>query len=215
MAIVSTSLDPAVHFAVVDVETSGLSVQRHRLLQVGIVTLDAHGHVTDRWCSYVRPRHRLVFRVGPKRLHGIRRSSLRSAPPAAAVLDEVALRLDGAVVVAHNSAFDLAFLVDAARRSGRTLPIGPSLCTLDMSRRLDPQRTQSHRLGAICERFGVALDHPHDALADADATAAVFSHLLAAHHITTTAQVLAEVHAQSAARAARAARTAGAQFVET
>jgi DNA polymerase III epsilon subunit-like protein len=41
----------------------------------------------------------------------------------------------------------------------------------------------------VCERYGVPLARPHDALADATATAAVLPHLLAAHGITDRADL--------------------------
>jgi DNA polymerase III subunit epsilon len=190
---VSSEQDLPMRFAVVDVETSGLNVARHRLLQVGVVRVDAEGVVIDRWSSLVRPRHRWCFRVGPRRLHGIRHRSLLGAPRARDVHDELVRRLEGCVVVAHNASFDLAFLHDFSRRLGRSLPVHASLCTLSLSRQLDPERTQSHRLAALCERYDVPLVRPHDALADADATAAVLVHLLAAHRITTPAQVEAQL----------------------
>lgn len=165
-------------YAVVDVETSGLSVRRHRLLQVGVVVVDANGVVIDRWSSLVHPRHRWWYRVGPTRLHGIRRRDVRHAPPATEVLTALAQRLDGARFVAHNAAFDTAFLQRAAQRERVSLAIGEPLCTLRLSRSLDPQRQLSHRLADVCARYGVELVRPHDALADADATAAVLPHLL-------------------------------------
>ncbi len=75
------------------------------------------------------------------------------------------------------------------RPHGVTVPIVNPLCTLTMSRRLDPDRQLSHRLGDLCARYGIELVRPHDALADADATAAVLPHLLRAHGITTSAQL--------------------------
>ena len=63
------------------------------------------------------------------------------------------------------------------------------LCTLQLSRQLDPEHTMSHRLGDLCERCGVYLARPHDALADADATAAVLPYLLQAHSIATVDQL--------------------------
>ena len=172
---------PPQRYAVVDVETSGLSVRRHRVLQVGVVVVDAEGVVLDRWASLVRPRHRWWYRVGPTRLHGIRRRDVRDAPPAAAVLTHLAQRLQGAQFVAHNAAFDAAFLQRAAQRAHVPLSLGEPLCTLRLSRSLDPQRQLSHRLADLCARYGVELVRPHDALADADATAAVLPHLLRAH----------------------------------
>jgi DNA polymerase-3 subunit epsilon len=116
---------------------------------------------------------------------------LRDAPRLDEVLDELGARVDGAVFTAHNAAFDAEFLRRATRRRSADDPLRRSLdtgiCTLRMSRRLDPDRLLSHRLVDVCERYGVALERPHDALADADATAAVLPHLLQAHGITDVA----------------------------
>ena len=186
-------------FAVVDVETSGLSPQRHQVLQVGLVTVDVRGNVLDRWSSLVHPRQRFFFRVGPTELHGIRRRDARTAPAAPPVLAELAARLSGTVFVAHNAEFDLAFLRRAATQHGVHLPIEQVLCTLQLSRTLDPERTKSHRLGDLCERYGIQLVRPHDALADADATAAVLPHLLMAHGLDADERLEARFADQPAA----------------
>jgi DNA polymerase-3 subunit epsilon len=179
-------------FAVVDLETSGLNTRRHRILQLGMVVVESDGSVVDQWSSLVKLRWPLQ-RVGPTSIHGISRATLRGAPPLDEALDELSERMHGAVFTAHNAAFDSEFLARAARRrpSDDPLRLGlePRLCTLRMSRRLDPDRQLSHRLGDVCERFGVALDRPHDALGDATATAAVLPHLLAAHGITDADQL--------------------------
>lgn len=180
---------PDMRFAVVDVETTGLSPRRHRILQVAVVVVDADGQVLDRWSSYVRPRWGRLSRLGPRHVHGITHRQLRGAPSIDAVLVELAAHLDGAVLTAHNLPFDIAFLRAASRRSGTPLPVSRGLCTLDLSRRLDPDRQLRHRLGDLCERHGVTVVRPHDALADADATALVVPHLLAAHGVETTDQL--------------------------
>ena len=176
-------------FAVVDVETSGLSLRRHHVLQVGVVVVDGDGHVLDRWNSLVAPRSRWFYRVGPTELHGIRRGHMRHAPPATEVMATLAEKLQGARFVAHNAPFDLSFLKKTADRTGVTLPVNDPLCTLQLSRALDPKRLQSHRLADLCRRYDVELVRPHDALADADATAAVLPHLLRAHGITEVDQL--------------------------
>lgn len=179
-------------FAVVDLETSGLNTRRHRILQLGMVVVEADGTVADRWSSLVKLRWPLQ-RVGPTSIHGITRSTLRGAPSLDDALDELGRRVNGAVFTAHNAEFDSEFLARAVRRRPVDDPVRlalePRLCTLRMSRRLDPERTLSHRLGDVCERYGVALDRPHDALGDATATAAVLPHLLAAHGITDEEQL--------------------------
>ena len=179
----------AQRFAVVDVETSGLSIKRHHVLQVGVVVVDGTGAVLDRWSSLVAPRSRWFFRVGPTKLHGIHRRDVRHAPSAGGVLAELAQRLEGTRFVAHNAKFDLAFLRKVAQRNGVTLPLNEPLCTLRLSRQLDPDRQLSHRLGDLCARYEIELVRPHDALADADATAAVLPHLLRAHGFETVDQL--------------------------
>jgi DNA polymerase-3 subunit epsilon len=173
-------------FAVVDVETSGLNVRRHRVLQLAVVTVDATGTVLDEWDSFVRLRWPFS-RVGPTEVHGITRRMLKDAPKLDAVLDEMTNRIGDSLFVAHNARFDGEFLVKALRRrGGRPSDISTlerRLCTLRMSRRLDPDHLESHRLGDVCERYGVALTRPHEARADARATAELLPHLLRAHGV--------------------------------
>lgn len=170
-------------FAVVDIETSGLSLRRHRILQVAVVTVEG-GQMVDEWSSLIRRRWPWQG-VGPRRVHGISRRSLRSAPRRADVLAELARRLDGAVFTAHNVAFDWPFVERAARRTRIPLATPARLCTLRLSRRLDPGHLQSHRLADLCARYAIANGRPHDALYDARATAGVLTHLLAAHQIVS------------------------------
>ena len=168
-------------FAVVDIETSGLSTSRHRILQVAVVSV-TDGVIVDEWASLLKLSWPLQ-RVGPRKVHGISRKMLRHAPPRREVLTELLARLDGAVFTAHNVRFDWPFIERAARKEGLAVTVPPRLCTLRMSRQLDPERQLSHRLGDVCERYGVTNQRPHDALYDARATAAILPHLLQAHEV--------------------------------
>ena len=166
-------------------ETSGLRPRRDHVLQIAVVTVDDDGTVIDRWSTLVRLRH-WWHRVGPRHIHGISRRQLRPAPRLRAVLAELAGRLDGSVFTAHNADFDAEFIERAARRAGVPLVIERRICTLDLSRRLDPERQLTHGLAELCARYGVPLTDHHDALADATATAAVLPHLLRAHRAAAT-----------------------------
>lgn len=172
---------PLPRFAVVDIETSGLSTRRHRILQVAVVTVEG-GSVVDEWASLVKLRWPLQ-RVGPRRVHGITRKSLRGAPSQRDVLEALASRLDGSVFTAHNVRFDWAFIERAARKAHVDMDPTGRLCTLRMSRSLDPERQLPHRLADVCERYGITNDRPHDALHDARATAAALPFLLEGHAV--------------------------------
>ena len=174
-------------FAVVDIETSGLSRRRHRILQVAIVTVD-DGVVVDEWESLLKLSWPLQ-RVGPRKVHGIDRKMLRNAPPRRQVLGELIERIDGAVLIAHNVRFDWPFIERAAHKAGIATARPQRICTLRLSRQLDPDRQLSHRLGDVCTRYGITNERPHDAIHDARATAAILPHLLEAHGVESTADL--------------------------
>lgn len=172
----------------VDVETSGLSTTRHRILQIGLVTVEPDGTVVDEWSSYVALRWPWS-RVGPRRVHGISRRTLRGAPKAVDAMTELSERLAGSIFTAHNVAFDATFIERAAARANVPLSLDRQLCTLQMSRRLDPDRQLTHGLADVCARYGVTIGRHHDALSDARATAEVLPHLLAAYGVVDEADL--------------------------
>jgi DNA polymerase-3 subunit epsilon len=184
-------------FAVVDVETNGLSSRRHRVLQLAIVRARGDGTIVDRWSTLVRPGWARVGRSS--RVHGLTRRDLKGAPRFGDFVGELVSRLDGALVAGHNVGFDWAFLRRGLRRSGYPVPDAARLCTLRLSRSLDPDRQASHRLVELCERYGVPLDQAHDALADATATARLLPLLLGAAGITSGEQL--EAHLRGSATA--------------
>lgn len=173
-------------FAIVDLETSGLEASTDQILQIAVVgldlTIDGDCKLSE-WASMVRTRFPWDS-VGPSHIHGIRRRELWGSPSIKRVLDSFTKEIYGRIFTAHNAAFDSGFLLAAAARSGRTLLLEPRLCTLELSRRLDPSKKLRHRLADVAERYGVPHDNPHDALEDARTTAAVLPHLLKAHQIS-------------------------------
>src|SRR5687768_13325601 len=95
----------AVEYAVLDFETTGLFPSRHdRVIEVGIVRLDAKGNTRDTFTTLVNPNRDL----GPTALHGIRGRDVEGAPRFSDVVGDVLARLEGAVFAGHNSAFDIA-----------------------------------------------------------------------------------------------------------
>lgn len=167
--------------AVVDLETSGLSSANDRILQMAVLLVDSCGNTTERWSTYVRPARVLTADLGPTHIHGIKRTQLLFAPTEKSAMARFAELTADRVVVAHNARFDMGFVRAAATRHDIELRFQGILCTLDLSRRLDPERRQLHKLADVCDRYGVVIAHAHDALHDATATAAVLPHLLREH----------------------------------
>ena len=106
-------------------------------------------------------------------------------------LDHLATALSTATFVAHNAPFDLGFLRTEATRCGHPLTITSPICTLALSRSLDPAKTHPHNLRELAKRYGITDVPNHDALADAVVTARLLPLLLAKANITTVDQLAA------------------------
>jgi len=172
-----------VRFAVVDTETTGLSTDDDRVLQVGVVVVRGDGTIEHQFSTYLARLKWGFGHVGAFHVHGITRRQLRKGMKPEEALEMLNVLIDGCVFTAHNAKFDLGFLrADSVRLSVPLKVTGP-LCTLNLSRRLDPGRSLSHKLRDVAARYGKSTDRPHDALADALLTAAVLPSLLAAHGV--------------------------------
>ena len=85
----------------------------------------------------------------------------------------------GAVLVAHNSGFDVGFMKAACERHGYRWPKPSVVCTVQLARRvLSRDEAPSCRLSALADLFHTATRPTHRALADARATVEVLHALL-------------------------------------
>ena len=173
-----------VRFAVVDTETTGLSTDDDRVLQVGVVVVRGNGAVEKEFVTYVRRLTWGFGHVGAFHIHGITRRQLRGGIKPREALEKLNALISDCVFTAHNAKFDIGFLQSDSTRLQIPLKLTGPLCTLTLSRKLDPQRAMSHKLKDVAARFGKSTERPHDALADAQLTAAVLPELLSAHRIT-------------------------------
>ena len=172
-------------YAVVDVETTGPSPGHdHRVIEVAVVHVDESGRRTDEWCTLVNPRRDL----GAQDVHGISAADARRAPDFAAVAGELAARLSGRVLVAHNLSFDLRFLRAEFLRLGHSLAAS-GLCTMDFAGRY--LGASSRSLAVCCAAAGVPLGVAYSALHDARASAGLLVRCL--EHVGDVAPVRLDV----------------------
>lgn len=160
-------------FAVIDVETTGLSPQGDRILELAIVRTDCGGRVLDEWVTRFNPEGP----VGATHIHGITQADVARAPVFPEVILELNARLAGLAMVAHNARFDMAFIRNEFARAGWALPSLPSLCTLDASRFYLPDLDR-RRLPDCCTASGIRLLDAHSAMGDARATATLLASYL-------------------------------------
>lgn len=160
--------DDAPGFAVVDVETTGLG-RSDRVISAGVYQLDAHGEVTDHWYTLVNPERD----PGPVWIHGLTEDVLAGAPTFPEVADELAERLRGRVMVAHNALFDWNMISREFSRAGLRAPVEQRLCTMVLARDLGLPLPNG-KLASLAAYFGVQQRQAHNALDDARVLAEIF-----------------------------------------
>ena len=150
--------------AIVDIETTGGSVTRDRITEIGIVEIDEQG--AREWSTLINPGTSIPAAI--QRFTGISDAMVAEAPRFEQVAKAIYQRLEGKVFVAHNVRFDYGFIYNAFASLGLSLSLD-LLCTVKLSRALYPEHKR-HSLGILIERFGIDVGARHRALADARAT---------------------------------------------
>jgi DNA polymerase III epsilon subunit family exonuclease len=164
----------ALRVVAVDVETTGLSPTRDRLVEVAAVC--AQDGVEDGvFEALVNPGRPIPWDA--LRIHGITDAMVRDCPPAGAVLPAfLDFCATADALVAHNARFDVAFLREECRRAGLPPLAMPVFDTCAIARRLMPGRA-SYSLEMLCASLGLSHGQSHRALQDARDCLAVFTHL--------------------------------------
>lgn len=163
-------------YVVFDLETTGLrpsegdeavQIAAVRVVNGRVLTMETF----DRLVNPGRP-----VPAESTRIHGITGAMVRDKPPLGMVLPQFQAFAADSVLVAHNAAFDMAFVSRAATTAGVRIE-QPIIDTLLLSAHLDPNESD-HSLDGIAARLGLAFTQRHDALGDALVTAAILVRLI-------------------------------------
>ena len=174
-------------YVVFDLETTGLSPERDAIVEIGAVRIRG-GQVQHHevFQTLVKPHDALGQAMSipwyTVRVHGISDQMVTGAPRLDEVLPAFLDFVGGAVVVAHNIAFDSGFIRAGAARHGLVWKPERELCTVQLSRRAFPHE-RGHKLGAVASRLGLEFGAGgrHRSLGDVRVTADAF--LLLMHRL--------------------------------
>ena len=178
-------------FCVFDVETTGMSPARDRIVELAALRVECDGS-RRRFHSLVNPGRPIPR--GVIRIHHIDDAMVADAPDFAAVAAEFLPFIEGATLVAHNARFDLGFLQESLNRCGLPLWRGRTLDTVRLMRTVYPG-LPSYRLQVLRELF--RLDAPDSEFQDAHRAAADVDWTMQLLKLALTA---AETHATGSPR---------------
>lgn len=158
-------------FAVIDVETTGLSPSADVIVEVACLTMRGYEE-RDSFSTLVNPGRSIPREVAA--IHGITDADVAGAPTFTQVAPKLRAHCENAVVVAHNASFDLGFLPQLA-----DLPV---ICTMRLAQLVLPAAPNYKNQG-LREYLGVCdprLENTsaHRALADVIVTSLILKECL-------------------------------------
>lgn len=159
--------------AVVDVETTYSKDHGTKVVSIGLVTCRT-GRIQGRWSTHFNPG--IPISRHATKIHWLRDEDVEHAPSfpdIAATLLAGMTPLPGAtlVVVAHNAAYDVTVLREELASAGLALPDLRVLDTMGRLAGLADVSPASRKLSDLLAALELGNTNPHDALADAIATA--------------------------------------------
>lgn len=166
--ILSTPLEKA-SFSVLDVETTGLSANKNRVIEIAIVKIEKL-KITDKLHYLINPQTYIPAFITS--LTGIDNDDVIGAPVFSEVVDEILNFIDNTVLTAHNFSFDSSFLNTEFMLSGREFISDESCCTLKLARNIYPD-LKSKSLSSVADFLNLRNKNAHRALGDAEITAKV------------------------------------------
>jgi len=164
-----------IDFVVLDVEAIVARTQPARIIELGAYRVRG-GQIRDDFQTLINPEAPLPRFIAT--MTGISDEMLAAAPKFAEIVGAWLAFAGDAVLVAHNSSFDLPLL---NREIARVFPgyrlRNHELCTVNLARHL-VLNSDGHNLDALADHFGIENPERHRAAGDALTTARILLRLL-------------------------------------
>lgn len=161
-------------FVVFDLETTGFSPTRNRIIEIGAVKVE-NGKITERYSTFVNPGVKIPKRI--TELTGINDDMVKDAPDIRDVLPQFLEFCKGCILVAHNAGFDYSFLCAKGEELGLSTEFSV-VDTVGIARVLFPHQAK-YTLDSVAKVLKISLVNHHRAVEDAEATAEIFEKMIA------------------------------------
>ena len=160
-------------YAIIDIETTGLSPSNEKITEIAIFIHDGQ-KIVDEYSTLINPEKKIPYRI--IQMTGINNQMVESAPKFYEVAKKIVELTEGKVFVGHNVRFDYGFIRNEFKSLGYDYA-RKTLDTVKLSRRLIPGK-RSYSLGRLCNDLEIDNHARHRATGDALATTKLFELLL-------------------------------------
>ena len=178
----SKKLDPDDYpFVVVDIETTGFSPSRDRIIEIGAVRCDWRNSSESqtKFSRLIKSTTNIPRRI--RELTGITNELVeQDGVPFETALKELDQFVGDCRIVGYNCSFDRGFLAPLADQLGLAFVSNTWVDAASMARKVVPKsQVADYRLPTMTQHFGVS-GSTHRALADAQATAEIYKRVFLA-----------------------------------
>lgn len=170
-------------FIAVDIETTGLSPVKDKIIEIGAVKVN-DGRITEHFSKLIDPKIELPQRIVS--LTGITDAMLKDQETIDVVIRQFYEFAQDLPLLGHNILFDYSFLKTALLKEGLEFE-RKGIDTLYISRVLH-EEMDSKSLDVMCQKYGIVNENHHRAYDDAVTSMRLYEKL--ANHPNATEQIL-------------------------
>lgn len=173
-------------FIVLDFETTGLSAEYDRVVEVAAIKF-SDKEMVETFHTLVNPKRRIP--TNSTKIHGITDSMVKRKPNIYDILPNLLDFIGDSTIVAHNARFDMSFLKNTCIRyfKNENYHLGNKVVdTLKLSRNMFPD-LHNHKLGTVAQHIAIKIENAHRSTDDAFATAQIYIEYL--NHLEKEKQI--------------------------
>lgn len=168
------------NFVVFDLETTGLSEIKNEIIEIGAVRFETNKPV-EKFHTFIKPKKKITSRITS--INGITNEMVENCPTIEEVLPKFIDFIGEDVLIAHNSDFDMKFILHQMYIQNYKKPKNKVIDTLKLSRqkvrRYDYEKDRSlkldsYKLESLKNDFGLWEVGSHNAIDDCKVCAYVY-----------------------------------------
>ena len=182
---------------ILDTETTGLSINKDRVVEIACIELQNHLPTKNIFHKYINPEDTRVS-PGAFETHGYTDQFLSTKPKFREIVKEFTDFIKDKKLIIHNADFDVGILNHELKRLNLP-PIKKEqvIDTLNIAREKFPGST-SNNLNALCKKFKIDISEreKHTALLDCQLLAKVYIELIGARELSLNLNTNSEIYSQ-------------------
>ncbi len=169
------------NLAFIDIETTGLDVTKHEIIEIGVVITTPTLEIVEKFELKIKPEN--IGNADPVALkvNHYKREDWENALSPSDAMQTLSLKVEDCIMVGQNVSFDIGFLEYNFNKNNIKNPMHyHKLDTISIAwAKLHKKKDITHfSLRELCKHFGIENERAHSALSDAYATYLLYKKLM-------------------------------------